>query len=391
MKIIQTMPCRVSAYDSIVKGFEKTKIHLISYDDKCSGGSDIISLGGHTDYIGSYFFVPNISRIFNLDINLATNLFFATYGLLCVIISLLTINSINGTNKYKIIASSTVICLGLLFISISDTYSFYGLTSLALLPFWDNYLIKNKSVSIFNLITFSLFTGFVIAVSNSVRGFSGTFILLPIVFLMLTFDLKKNFKIRILLIALILFPILLINNFFDNLVKKRDFYFHENPKLKTILNENGIYLNNSRAVWHNAFYNLAYIKDDKIMLPEKSDVGSVQWARKIDPNIKLFTKEYEELLKNEYFKFIKKNTAFFIKIIFFKISIILIYFILFFNYGFYFLFKNYNNRKQIYLYSSGLILFSTIGIATEPLYTYMLGFFTFSSLFSVSLIYKKNK
>ena len=86
MKIIQTMPCRVSAYDSIVKGFEKTKIHLISYDDKCSGGSDIISLGGHTDYIGSYFFVPNISRIFNLDINLATNLFFATYGLLCIIL-----------------------------------------------------------------------------------------------------------------------------------------------------------------------------------------------------------------------------------------------------------------------------------------------------------------
>lgn len=391
MKFIQTMPCRVSAYDSIVQGFEKTKIHLISYDDKCSNGSNILSLGGHTDYIGSYYFIPNISRIFNLEINLATNLFFTSYGLFCVIISLLSINSVHGTNKYKIIASSIIIFLGFLFISISDTYSFYGLTSLALLPFWDNYLIKNKYVSLFNLIIFSLFTGSIIAISNSVRGFSGTFVLLPIIISILIFDFKKNFKIRIILIILILIPLLLVNNFFNNLVKKRDLYFHENPKLKTILNENGIYLNNSRAVWHNAFYNLAFIKDDKIVLPEKSDVGSVYWARKIEPNIKLFTKEYEDLLKNEYFKFIKNNTYYFIKIILLKISIIIIYFILFFNFGIYFLFKNSFKRKQIYLYSTGLILFSTIGIATEPLYTYMLGFFAFSSLFSVSLIYKKNK
>ena len=49
----------------------------------------------------------------------------------------------------------------------------------------------------------------------------------------------------------------------------------------------------------------------------------------------------------------------------------------------------FNETIGLSFYSLGLILFSMIGIATEPLYSYMLGFITFSSLFTISLIYKK--
>ena len=383
------MPCRVSGYEAIVEGFKKTKTHLISFNDKCSGGSDILSLGGHTDYIGSYYFIPNLSRILNLNIDLSTNLFFVFYGLICIVISLISLNSINSSKNYKIIGSLTIIFLGMLFISISDTYSFYGLTSLALLPFWDNYLIKKKNNSIISLIFFSLATGLIIGVSDSVRGFSGTFVAIPIFFLIFMSNFRANYKIRIFSIILILIPIFAINIFFNNLLSKRDLYFTKNVSFLEILNEKGIYLNNSRAVWHNAFYNLAYLKDDSILLPDKSDVGSVKWARKIDPKIKLFTKNYEILLKNEYFKFVKNNPIYFIKIILAKIFVILIYFLFFCNYGIYILIKKKNNKKIISFYSLGLILFSMIGIATEPLYSYMLGFFTFSSLFTISLIYKK--
>ena len=112
MKIIQTMPCRVSGYEAIVNGYEKTKIHLISFNDKCSGGSDILSLGGHTDYVGSYYFIPNLARAFNLEINLSTNIFFVFYGLLCIFISLITFNSIDGSKKYKLIGSSAIFFFG---------------------------------------------------------------------------------------------------------------------------------------------------------------------------------------------------------------------------------------------------------------------------------------
>ena len=346
MKIIQTMPCRVSAYEAIVEGFKKTNTHLISFNDKCSGGEDILSLGGYTDYVGSYFFIPNISRIFDLNITLATNLFYTLYGILCTLIALITFNKIDSSKKYKVLSSLTILLLGLLFIFISDTYSFYGLTSLALIPFWDRYLIKHKQISLPYLIVFSLFTGLIIGLSNSVRGHSGTFILIPIIITMLIFEFKKNKKIKLFLIILILIPIITINNFFNNLIEKRDLYFIENSSLNAKLIERGIYLNNSRAVWHNAFYNLAYLSDDKISLPEKSDVGSVLWARKIDPKVELFTKEYEKLLKNEYFKFVKSNSIFFIKVILAKIFIIILYFVIFCNYGVYVLFKYSHNKES---------------------------------------------
>ena len=65
----------------------------------------------------------------------------------------------------------------------------------------------------------------------------------------------------------------------------------------------------------------------------------MKWARKIDPKIKLYTKDYEILLKNEYFKFVKNNPIYFIKIKLAKIFVILTYFLVFCNYGIYILIK----------------------------------------------------
>ena len=58
-------------------------------------------LGGHTDYVGSYYFIPNLARAFNLEINLSTNIFFF-YGLLCIFISLITFNSIDGSKNISL-------------------------------------------------------------------------------------------------------------------------------------------------------------------------------------------------------------------------------------------------------------------------------------------------
>ena len=122
--------------------------------------------------------------------------------------------------------------MGTLFIVISDTYSFYGLTSLALIPFWDNYLIKKKSISTISIIFFSLFSGIIIGISDSVRGFSGTFIAIAIIVMMLTSNFKSNFKIRTFSIILILIPILVINNFFNHLLNKEIYILKKIQNLK---------------------------------------------------------------------------------------------------------------------------------------------------------------
>ena len=104
-------------------------------------------------------------------------------------------------------------------------------------------------------------------------------------------------------------------------------------------------------------------------------------AKQINPNIIPFTKEYEKLLMQEYFKFIKQYPLYFIKISFAKLGVILMYLIIFINFGLYFYLNKLN--KIIFFLFSGIILNSLLGIAAEPDYSYLLGMFTFASMISV--------
>ena len=62
---------------------------------------------------------------------------------------------------------------------------------------------------------------------------------------MIIFDFKKEYKIKFISIILIIIPIILVNNFFNNLLQKRDLYFIKNPSLNET-NRRGKYLNTKR-------------------------------------------------------------------------------------------------------------------------------------------------
>ena len=76
MKFFQTMPCRVSSYESAAEGYEITKHYLIAFNDICNGGKNILMPAGYTDYVGSFLYIPFISNLFNLSIGYSTISFF---------------------------------------------------------------------------------------------------------------------------------------------------------------------------------------------------------------------------------------------------------------------------------------------------------------------------
>ena len=144
-------------------------------------------------------------------------------------------------------------------------------------------------------------------------------------------------------------------------------------------------------MWHNAYYNLGFLSYAKKDFPKNTDTFSLKKAKQINPNIIPFTKEYEKLLMQEYFKFIKQYPLYFIKISFAKLGVILMYLIIFINFGLYFLFKNKLNKIIFFFFFPGIILNSLLGIAAEPDYSYLLGMFTFASMMSVYLHDRSDK
>ena len=381
---LQTMPCRVTGYEAAYEGLNISETYLIAFNDICNNGKNAFSPAAYTDYVGSYIYIPIISKIFGSSIENSTIYFFLIYGLLCILFSLIGLFSLYKSKFAKIYGSFAIIFVGFLCIFISDTYSFYGLTSLALVTWWSRFQ-KMENNKIKKIFIFCLITGIIIAFSNSVRGHSGSDLLVSIFFVSIFLFYNKKIYKRVIIFSVILIPIFILNFYLKNLQDKAKTYLIKNTNA-----EEKYDLNYVRAVWHNAYYSLGYLQLADTEKIEPTDVFSVKKAQEIDPYVKLFSKEYENVLKKEYFRFVKNNPLSFIKIILAKSAVVFLYFVIFFNIGIYFLFKNKFNIENFIFFLSGITFNGLLGVATEPNYTYLLGLFAYSSLYSINLIEDQN-
>ena len=379
-QLFQTMPCRVSGYQAALDGLNISDTYLVAFNDICNNGTNILSPAAHSDYVGSYIYIPFLSKLFDLNIEITTILFYSLYGIICILISLVGLFKFYNSNISKIYGVTFITSIGFLCIFISDTYCFYGLTTLALITWWTK-IKELEKINYKKLIFLFLITGLIISFSNTVRGNSGNDVILSILVLLIFNTYKDKKFLRVWSIFLIVIPIVLINLQIKKIEIKAKNYL---IKVKDI--EKTYDLNFKRALWHNAYYNLGYLSINNKDIPVPSDTYSVEKARKVNPKVILYSSEYEKILKNEFIKFVKKNPFLFIQISASKAGVVLLYFLIFFNIGIYYLFKNKIKFETIIFFVPGIILNFLFGIAAEPNYVYLLGLFAYSGLFTTKLI-----
>jgi len=379
-QLFQTMPCRVKGYEAASEGFDITDTYLIAFNDICNNGANILSPAGYSDYVGSYIYIPFLSKLFDLTIENTTIFFFSFYGVICILISLIGLFKFYNSNIAKFYGTTIITAIGLLCIFISDTYCFYGLTSLALVTWWTK-IKELEEINNKKLIFLLLITGVIISFSNTVRGNSGNDVLLSILILIIFNTIKDKHFLRIWTICIIILPIILINLQIKNLESEARNYLIKIKDIQKIYD-----LNFNRAQWHNAYYSLGYLSINSKDVPIPSDTFSVKKAIEINPKVVLYSNEYEKILMNEYINFIKKNPFLFIQILASKAGVVLLYFLIFCNIGIYYLFKNKIKFETIVFFIPGIVLNSLFGIATEPNYVYLLGLFAYSGLFTTKII-----
>ena len=382
MKPFQTMPCRVKSYEAALNGYEKTDTYLIAYNDICNGGENILTPAGYTDYVGSFLYIPFFSDLMNIDIDTITILFYSLYGILCILISVIGLFKFYNTKPALIHGTISILGVGTICILISDTYSFYGLTSLALITWWSKIQIITQNHRKFFI--FIILTGFLIGFSNTVRGNSGTDVLISIVCILIFNSFVNRNLSKLYIIILILLPVIIINFQISILKNKSKNYLETNTEVNKSHD-----LNFVRAIWHNAYYGLGYLSINNKDVPEPSDVYSTKKAIEIKSDVIIYSKEYENILMNEYFKFVKKYPFLYLKIILSKTGVVIFYFFIFFNIGIYYLLKNKIKPETLIFFGTGVMINSLFGIAAEPDYTYLLGLFAYSSLLGTKLIEDK--
>ena len=384
MKFFQIMPCRYSGIESTLKGFDLTNVQLVAYDDVCQNGglSGIFSPAGLGDNIGAYYFIPRLVQLTGIKLEVAIQLVYSGFVFLAFLSAAVAIWLFFQSLSGKLIGIIALAILSLLIAGIGDFYIFSGAIPMAIIP-WLIHILKKPPISDKYLYLFFFLVGIIISVGHLIRSHSGTDVLIFILIGLVFFAKSYSYKQKTISILILTLSMATVFNWFNSVVDQRIEY------LSSI--ESNDELSGKRIMWHNIYLSLGYLSNsygqvDGFESHEPSDTYSVKKALEINPHVKLWSSEYEDILRNQTFNFIADHKLFFIKTTLVKTGVMLVYIALFVNIGLVMLFYYNTDMKFHLLFLSGIAFNMIFGVLTTPSYTYLTGLFLFSVLYSIYII-----
>lgn len=371
--MFRIMPCRYSALQATIEGYNRTGIPLVSYNDACNlGESAGYGPAGFTEDLGSYYVIPKMVELFNLNLDVSIQLLYTGTVIISFIIGAIGSWQYCKTRLGKVISVLALTLISIIIAGIGDYYIFLGSTALALVP-WGLYIQEHGGIKVH--LFYCIAAGLLIGSAHLMRSHSGTGVLL-FIFLLILLEKRYSKKLKLALCIIMLASSIVAPMFFKNIERIRINY------LKGI--GCPYELSGKRIFWHNVYYSLGYLSNPYGI--ECSDTHSVRKAVSINPQVRLFSPEYEAILRSEVFRIIKSHPFFVINTVFAKFGVLLMYLLIFANFGL-LLSIYYPKGFRIELpFIAGIAFNMLFGILTEPLYQYLMGLFAFATLYAICSI-----
>lgn len=364
---MNVMPGRFEEIEKTIEGLYVTDTPLVAMD------ANGFHAAGFADNNGIYYFVSSIAKLLDLSPHVAINVF------LCLL--------------FAVGASIAIVSFFFLFKNwfsrFLATLIWLVFTTLCMV-FWSdvytaNYFAISTTIPIFTLIKYHLIdskglwflaialSGLIIGYSNFIREHAGTtacvFISLSIILNQVLSKQKKTFFLS----ALSIFSLLP--------------YIHENHLEKT----RDIYLSQYQntlslpfPTWHLLYIGLGYLENDYGIL--RKDDSAAEKVRSINSEAIYCSKEYEEILKNEYWLILKSDPGFVIKTYLLKLLISCWMVIKYTNIGLILCFYIRPSWREFVPYLVAGAFGILPGVAAEPGANYILGTLVLGLFFQVHMI-----
>jgi hypothetical protein len=371
MNLFEIMPGRYKNIQETIDGYRITDTPLIAF----LGENEGFVPSAITEESGSSYYIPKLVELTGFELELAVQLFYGGIVGLAFFVGAIGSWKYCNTQIGKWVSLLALSVLSFVIAGISDIYVVMGASTISLVP-WLFYLQKNSSVK--EILIFCTIAGFIIGFSHSLRNHGGTGVLIVIIFSIL-FSKKYSPKIKVCCGAALMVGIVMISLFFGHIQTQRDVYLdsikYDGPKT------------NQRVVWHNLYLSLGYLWNvygyEEWPGHEPSDSYSIRKALSVNPEVQLFSHEYENILKHEYFKFIKDHPFFFINTIFAKLGVLLMYVLIFANIGLVLAIYYPQGYQFNLLFAVGIGFNMLFGLVGFPWYQYLMGLFAFAAFFGV--------
>ncbi len=363
------MTCRYLHLVRTLAGYQKTGIPLHGHD-----GSTIQPFSAADD-MGIYVLIPKLASWFCLEIPQAINLFFYGSALLAWLMSVSGFWFYYKTLLHRVIALIGVSLLMLFSLKVGDTYLFYVAPTIALAP-WALYFFKRPWTN--NSLFFYLLAGTLISLTHYIRAYASIGILFFATWLLITNNYP--WKKKILSFGVLAIGLSLPGVYFNHLYQQ----YSDFLKKEQIADPaDGI---KNHLLWHSIYAGLGFLSFKNPDNIQWGDPYPVQKAQSIRPEVLYNTVEYEETLKHEVWRLIKEHPVFIIMTIFAKVGILLLYLLIFANFGLIAALL-YPKGWQIETAFWGALASSSLfSLLVLPIPQYSLGFITFATLYGITSI-----
>jgi hypothetical protein len=324
------------------------------------------------DDIGIYYFIPKLMIWLGLSLQSAINLFFLAMLLTAFSAGIIGILLYYKKLSQRLIGITVIIIVTLYSIKIGDLYIILSSLIMAF-TFLLLYAVKDRVPKWQIIVIIFPVMAFFATISHFIRGFSGLgLISFSLVLLLFYLRWSPIYKLGIvlLMIAAALPPYL----FFHGLIKARNQFL-------TIHHPEYHIKQPSHPIWHTMYIGLGYIKNPWV--PAYLDEVGMDKVKAIDPNAIYLSDEYNNILRQEYFKFIGQHPQYFAKNIFAKLLKLIFYLVIWANIGLMFSFLVKKPWQVDLAFGCGLAFNSIYGLIAAPYPTYLLGFITFAAFYGV--------
>lgn len=358
--IFNILSGRSDQIESSLKVFNDTGIILLKYNEQM----DIYPVEGIN--LGLVYLSTILHSLFEINTTQTINIFFGFYLLSCFLLIFFLVKKLTLNIKKKVLIFFYIYLVFFLIyikvISFSSEYILYFFPPILSILYSSYYFNKENSklkifVGFFIFILF--FLGETIKSYSSISGY--------VIFFFLILFKEKNFLNK-LFINILFFFLLSIN--FVQAEYSKNIQIQNYKKLKN----QDITIDHLATApkWITIYTGLSFVNNPYIKEWDDNYVASK--LKKLNPNYLILNSIDNEIIaKNEVLKIFKKDKGFIFRLTAAKIGVILIWFLIFANVGFfYFFYKKIEYEKKLSIFLS--IIFSSIfPLLAIPVTAYMFG------------------
>lgn len=360
------MPFRFQAYQEAIAGYKKTGVPLVGFD-----GQFLKSVGGANDDVGTYYFIPRVTALFDLTLDQGIVLF---YGGMLILAWAMAVLFFSIHSKSRFGRSLAVVGFSLLAIISFRLGGLYIVSSAVTFGMIPLILVLTSARRVAPLYYLEAFlVGVAIGTAHAIRSHSGTAVFLFWLILVLL-RLEVHWKQKALLLIISVLGVLSPLLYFHGLQNRRDTYLtqnvpHHEPSSRR------------HPIWHSVYIGFGFLSNPYGI--QYKDEIAFEKARSISPQVVINSQEYESIMQREVWAFFREHPIFVLRTLFAKMGIVSLYLLVFANLGLFAAVLYPKAPSLEWAFLGGLAFNSLNGLLVKPDDSYMLGFIACATVYGI--------